>query len=285
MFSSRFGNIIRIFLPFTGRLARSASISFVRGDSNARSLSTMSCSFATLSDKADLIARRRIFFGTSWWYSFGLGPKTTPPWRYCGARVLPCRARPVPFCLYGFLPPPDTSPRVFTLCVPCRAAASWATTTWCISGMFACTLKMSSGSSTVRVGSPPADRTSTLSSEGMSLTALLRRRADQHQRALGTRDGALDQDQVLLRVDRLDGQVLHGVARVAHATGHAHPLEDPARRGAGADRAGRAVLALDTVARLQAVEAVPLHHTGETLALGTAGYVHDLAGREGLRRH
>jgi hypothetical protein len=29
-----------------------------------------------------------------------------------------------------------------------RAAASWATTTWCISGMFACTSKISSGSST-----------------------------------------------------------------------------------------------------------------------------------------
>src|SRR2546421_4721530 len=197
----------------------------------------------------------------------------------------PWRARPVPFCLYGFLPPPRTSPRVFTLCVPCRAAASWATTTWCISGMLACTLKTSSGSATARARSPSADSTSTLSSEGMSLTALLRRRAEQHQRTLGARDSALDQDQVLVRVDRLDGQVLHGVARVAHAPGHAYPLEDPARRGAGADRTGRAVLALDTVARLQAVEAVPLHHAGETLALGTPGDVHDLAGREGLRRH
>src|SRR5437764_6661767 len=194
----------------------------------------------------------------------------------------PWRARPVPFCLYGFLPPPRTSPRVLTLCVPCRAAASWATTTWCISGMFACTLKMSSGSSTLRVGSPSADTTSTLSSEGMSLTALLRRGADQHQRALGSRDGALDQDQVLLRVDRLDGQVLHGVARVAHATGHAHPLEHPARGGAGADRAGRAVLALHTVAGAQAVEAVPLHHAREALALGTPGDVDDLTRRERL---
>src|SRR5438477_3386757 len=154
----------------------------------------------------------------------------------------PCRARPVPFCLYGFRPPPRTSPRVFTLCVPCRAAASWATTTWCISGMLACALKTSSGSSTVRVTvSPSAASTPTVSSEAMSLPALLRRRADQYQRALGTRDGALDEDEVLLRVDRLDGQVLHGVPHVAHLAGHAYPLEDPARRGAGADRAGRAV--------------------------------------------
>src|SRR5947207_8474603 len=171
----------------------------------------------------------------------------------------PCRARPVPLCLYGFRPPPRTWPRVFALCVPCRAAASWATTTWCISGMLACTLNTSSGSSTVRIALPSVASTSTLSSEGMSLPAL-RRRADQHQRALRARNGALDQDQVLLRVDRLDGEVLHGVPDVAHPARHAYPLENPARRGAGADRAGRAVLALDTVAGAQAVEAVPLHH-------------------------
>src|SRR5437763_2064400 len=194
----------------------------------------------------------------------------------------PCRARPVPFCLYGFLPPPRTSPRVFALCVPCRAAASWATTTWCISGMLACTLNTSSGSSTTAVEVPSTATTLTLSSEGISAPALLRRRADQHQRTLRARDGALDQDQVLRRVDRLDGEVLHGVPDVAHPARHAYPLEDPARRGARADRPGRAVLALDTVAGAQASEAVPLHHTGEALALGTPGDVHDLSGRERL---
>src|SRR5205814_10687485 len=161
----------------------------------------------------------------------------------------PWRARPVPFCLYGFLPPPRTSPRLFALWVPCRAAASWATTTWCIRGMLACTLKMSSGSSTVRTVSPETDRTSAVSSAATSLPTLLRgplrRRTHQHQRALRAGDGALDEDEVLVRVDRLDGQVLHGEPHVPHPAGHPYALEDPTGGGAGADGAGRAVLALD----------------------------------------
>src|SRR6266511_3544204 len=55
-----------------------------------------------------------------------------------------------------------------------------------------------------------------------------------------------------------------------------------ARGGAGADRAGRAVLALDAVAGAQAVEAVPLHHAREPLALGPPGDVDDLPGLERL---
>src|SRR6202020_1669553 len=60
--------------------------------------------------------------------------------------VAPCRARPVPFCRYGFLPPPRTSPRVLVECVPCRAAASCATTTWWISGTLTFASKISGGS-------------------------------------------------------------------------------------------------------------------------------------------
>ncbi len=40
--------------------------------------------------------------------------------RTCGARMLPCRARPWPFCGKGLRPPPRTSPRPFVLCVPWR---------------------------------------------------------------------------------------------------------------------------------------------------------------------
>ena len=46
----------------------------------------------------------------------------------------PARARPVPFCFHGLAPPPRTSARVLVLCVPARRAASWAVTTWCITG-------------------------------------------------------------------------------------------------------------------------------------------------------
>jgi hypothetical protein len=39
--------------------------------------------------------------------------------RTCGARIVPARARPVPFWFQGLRPPPLTSRRVFALCVPC----------------------------------------------------------------------------------------------------------------------------------------------------------------------
>ncbi len=57
-------------------------------------------------------------------------------------------ARPVPFCRYGFLPPPRTCPRVLVAWVPCLAAACCATTTWWISGTFTFASKMSDGRST-----------------------------------------------------------------------------------------------------------------------------------------
>ena len=86
--------------------------------------------------------------------------------------------------------------------------------------------------------------------------------------ALGAGDGALDEQQAPLGVDRVDGQVLGGLAVEAHATGHPHALED-ARRGRGAtDRARLAVVAVRTVGGADAVEAVTLHDTGGALALG-----------------
>ena len=47
----------------------------------------------------------------------------TPPERQIGPRVVPARARPVPFCLNGFLPPPLTAARFFCATEPCRAPA------------------------------------------------------------------------------------------------------------------------------------------------------------------
>ena len=103
---------------------------------------------AARSDSAERSARLIIFFGVFWSYLRGLGPRATPPPLKCGARVEPWRALPVPFCLNGFLPPPLTSARVLVLCVPARRAASWAVTTWCITGTLGWMPKMSSASST-----------------------------------------------------------------------------------------------------------------------------------------
>ena len=51
-----------------------------------------------------------------------------PP-RQIGPRVVPARARPVPFCFQGFLPPPLTSERDFCAFVPARALAWYETIT------------------------------------------------------------------------------------------------------------------------------------------------------------
>src|SRR5690625_7448206 len=70
-----------------------------------------------------------------------------PPPAYCGARIEPWRARPVPFWRYGLAPPPRTSARVLTDAVPRRAAASWATTAWWFSVTLVGTSKLAAGGS------------------------------------------------------------------------------------------------------------------------------------------
>jgi len=97
-----------------------------------------------------------------------------------------------------------------------------------------------------------------------------------------TRNGALEQDQALLGVDGVHGQVLHRLTVMAHAPGHPQALEDAARGGAATDGTRRPVLALHAVAGAHAAEAVPLHHTGEALALDRADHVDGLAGLEDL---
>ena len=47
------------------------------------------------------------------------GGVATPPPLHIGLRIVPALARPVPFCAYGFFPPPRTSDLVFCLCEPC----------------------------------------------------------------------------------------------------------------------------------------------------------------------
>src|SRR6202012_5199199 len=113
-----------------------------------------------------------------------------PPPAYCGARSEPWRARPVPFWRYGFLPPPRTSPRLLVLCVPWRAAASWATTTWWISATLVFASKIDSGSSTV-VPAVTSSGPCTVSERAISCP--LRGGSDDHEAALGARDRALDE--------------------------------------------------------------------------------------------
>src|SRR4051794_36562011 len=103
----------------------------------------------------------------------------------------------------------------------------------------------------------------------------LRGAADEHEAALRTGNGPLDEQQAAFGVDPVHDQALGGLPLVAHPAGHAHALEHPSGRRTGTDRAGRAVLALRAVAGTETVKAVPLHRTCGALALGCARDVDD----------
>src|SRR3954454_18530772 len=86
----------------------------------AAASSTTSLPSAAFCDSAQISPRRRTFLLRRYSWERTTGPCTTPPVRNCGARRLPCRALPVPFCLYGFLVVPDTSDIPLTLWLPER---------------------------------------------------------------------------------------------------------------------------------------------------------------------
>src|SRR5690349_18758654 len=88
----------------------------VFGTSKFQLSTTITFESAARSLSADRSASFFIFLGVRWSYLRGLGPRATPPPRQMGDRVEPARARPVPFCLYGLEPPPDTSARVLVDC-------------------------------------------------------------------------------------------------------------------------------------------------------------------------
>src|SRR5215471_2576296 len=77
------------------------------------------------SDSAPRSAVRRCCFGMSVRWLRGLGPNARPPPGMSGDVFEPWRALPVPFCLNGFLPPPETRPLFFTIAVPWRWFPRW----------------------------------------------------------------------------------------------------------------------------------------------------------------
>src|SRR5690606_28722050 len=204
-----------------------------------------------------------------------------PPPVICGARIEPWRALPVPFCLKGLRPAPETSPRRLVEWVPWRAAASCATTTWWMSGMFVLTSNRAAGSSTEPAFLPSAFTTSSARVESAMRSGTLHCVADVDDATARAGDGALDEQQTLLGVDGVHREVEDGHALATHTAGHAHALEHAARGRRGADRAGLAVVAVRTVRSGDALEVVTLHDTRGALALAGADDVDQLAGLEG----
>src|SRR5690349_7893442 len=75
----------------------------------------------------------------------------------------------------------------------------------------------------------------------------LGRGADEDDPAARAGNGALDEQQSLLGVDGVDGEVLGGLAHAAHPAGHPHTLEHPTGGRAAADGTRLAVVAVGAV--------------------------------------
>ena len=126
---SMFLDDIKTFLLFSGRTinvfpstfmsANAFTIVFVLISFNSNLSTTVNSFSKTLELNTDFIASLFSFLLTVYLYERGFGPKAIPPLIHCGALIEPCLALPVPFCLHGFLPPPETSALVFVLYVPC----------------------------------------------------------------------------------------------------------------------------------------------------------------------
>src|SRR5665811_398575 len=92
--------------------------------------------------------------------------------------------------------------------------------------------------------------------------------AHQDDAAAGPGYSALDQQQTLVGIHRVDREVLGGLANPTHATGHLHALEHATRGGACADGTRFAVVLVRTVRGADSVEAMALHDACESFALG-----------------
>src|SRR6202789_170843 len=257
--------------------------------------STTSLPSAAFCDSAQIRPRRRTFLFNRYPCERTTGPCTTPPPRNCGARRLPWRALPVPFCRYGFLVVPETSLRPLALCVPARRFANCQCTTRAMMSARGFTAKNSPGRST-----PPAEPLSPVepwSSVVISICIVVSSgpRLEQHggvSRVLGrhfhgvahmhpaaARAGhrASDHDQALFRVDRGHDQVERGDALDTEMAGHFLVLERLAGVLPVAGRAKRSMTDRNAVAGFEAGEVPALHAAGETFALGQAAHVDALA--------
>src|SRR6266545_293181 len=118
-----------------------------------------------------------------------------PPCRQCGARVDPCRARPVPFCFHGFEFPPETSARVLVLCVPCRWLDRNVITARCSRSSFTVPSNSAAGSETAFFLAPAAEK---CGASIMAARASLL--ADGEQAVHGTRHRAAHEQEIALGV-------------------------------------------------------------------------------------
>src|SRR2546426_910683 len=192
--------------------------------------------------------------------------------------MLPWRARPVPFCLYGFLLPPDTSLRVFVEALPWRRFTSCAVTTWwrtATLGVIPNTCSLSSSSS---MASPAMLYTVV---EGIAVTSSML--PDDEQATIGTRHRAFDQEQITLTISLNYLQSLRCHTHMAHMTGHARPFEDTTRSGAGPNRSRGACAVRLAMGLRPSTETMTFDSALEAFSFGGTDNVHRLANLEQAR--
>src|SRR6201996_3580229 len=254
-------------------------------------------------DRACLSASARTFLGRSVSCERTTGPNARPPPRNCGTRAEPCRAPPVPFCLYIFLPVRQISARPLALWVPaCRLLSCHCTQRWMMS-LRGSRPKISSDNWTEPASLPSRVVTfnsishalllggrfrSLLAAGNLELAGLgslfrqrlLDRVAHRDPAALGAGNGALDQDQPTRNVGLDHAKIERGDTIDAHMARHLLVLEGLAGILTAAGRTDRTVRDRDAVGGAQAAEIPALHAAGETLTDRGAGDVDELPDHE-----
>ena len=158
-----------------------------------------------------------------------------PPLRHSGFRISPTRARPVPFCLHGFLPLPETSARVLVLCVPDRWLARYCFTASCSRPSLTGPLKTSSERSSLPTTSFFRFLISTVAicyRPDFSTTTISAR---------WSRHCSAQIEKIVFLIDARDAQVLHRDPLITQMSRHSHALDDARRKRRRTDRSRRAV--------------------------------------------
>src|SRR6476620_42036 len=275
--------------------------------------STMMPPSLALADKACLSASARTFLGRSIAWLRGVGPNERPPPRKRLTLAEPCRAEPVPFCRYIFLPVRLISARFLTSCVPRWRLASCQRTQRCKMSALGSRPKIASGRSTEPAALPSSDmilssmspsfavggrglfgglrfglgsgrcrlRQTELAGLGRVLRQpFLHRVAQGNPTARSAGHSTLDQDQAPLDVRLHHFEIERSDALDPHMPRHLLVLEGLARILAAAGRTDRTVRDRYAMGGAQPAEVPAFHAAGKPLADRGAGHVDELTDDE-----
>ena len=259
-----------------------ALASLVFGASKPQPSTTTTLPSLARSDSAERAASLIIFFGVRWAYAARLGAEgdATAGVVRGVRRALAGVAGALLAVRLGAAAADLAAGLGATACRR-AGAASWAVTTWCMSGHVG--LDAEDGVVELDVAGVGAGRG--LEGDlghGAQLSWLLTALRTRTTPPLGPGTEPFTQQQVALGVGLDDLEVQRRDLLVAHVAGHPQALEHAAREGARPDRAGGPVVLVVAVAGALALEVVALHRAGEALAPADGGDVDLGAGGDGV---